>query len=191
MKNDSVTVKIRSIVEEGMILKVGNGNSVNFWHDRWCEAGILKELFPRLFAISLQKNSHISQMGEWNDSSWLWRLLRRRALYDWEFEEVRSLQHIIEQNGPTIDQEDGVYWKNSGYLCYATKCITEKLNASLTHSLSKPIANIIWQHYIPPRAKLCVWLANQEKLKTRDFLEEKGVINPHDAACPFCTLHIE
>ena len=149
MNNDSVTVKVRTIVEEGMILRVGNGNSVSFWHDIWCEAGILKGIFPRIFAISLQKNSHISQMGEWNGSSWLWRLLWRRALYDWEFEEVCILQHIIEQNRPTIEQEDGVYWKNSGYLSYPTKCITEKLDESLTPSLSKPIANIVWQHCIP------------------------------------------
>ena len=99
MNNDSDTVKVRTIVEEGMLLSVGNGNSVRFWLDRWCETGILKGIFPRLFAISLQKNSHISQMGEWNNSSWLWSLIWRRALYDWEIEEVRILQHIIEHVG--------------------------------------------------------------------------------------------
>ena len=99
MNNDSDTVKVRTMVEEGMLLSVGNGNSVRFWLDRWCETGILKGIFPRLFAISLQKNSHISQMGEWNNSSWLWSLIWRRALYDWEIEEVRILQHIIEHVG--------------------------------------------------------------------------------------------
>ena len=55
LSNDSDTSKVRSIIEEGMIISVGNGNSVRFWQDRWCESGILKSLFPRLFALSLQK----------------------------------------------------------------------------------------------------------------------------------------
>ena len=64
LSNDTDTAKIRSIIEEAMSVRVGNGNSVLFWHDRWCEAGILKRIFPRLFIISLQKNSLISQMGD-------------------------------------------------------------------------------------------------------------------------------
>ena len=40
MSNESDTVKVRSIIKQGMILRVGNGNSIQFWHDRWCEAGV-------------------------------------------------------------------------------------------------------------------------------------------------------
>ena len=100
INHDSVTVKIRSIIEEGMILRVGDGCSIQFWHDRWYEARVLKIIFPRLFAISLQKQSKISQMGEWIGNSWVWRLQWRHQLYDWENEDVHALQHIIEQNGP-------------------------------------------------------------------------------------------
>ena len=82
--DEAITSKIRSIVEEGMILKVGRGTSVRFWHDRWCETGILKNLFPRLYAISTQKNSFISHMGYWERDSWRWNLEWRRSLYDWE-----------------------------------------------------------------------------------------------------------
>ena len=74
ISNDADTSKIRSIIEEGMLIKVGNGTTVRFWHDRWCEAGIFMRSFPRLFSISLQKNFFISQMGNWNDESWVWNL---------------------------------------------------------------------------------------------------------------------
>ena len=63
LNNESDTSKIRSIIEEGMLVKVGNGNFVRFWHDRWCEARMLKMVFPRLYSISLQTNFLISQMG--------------------------------------------------------------------------------------------------------------------------------
>ena len=64
LSNETDTSKVRSIIEEGMLVRVGNGNSVRFWHDRWCEARMLKRAFPRLYTISLQKNLLISQMGE-------------------------------------------------------------------------------------------------------------------------------
>ena len=70
LSNDAKTSRIRSVIEEGMLVRVGNGNSVRFWHDRWSEVGMLKRAFPRLYTISLQKNLLISQMGEWQEGSW-------------------------------------------------------------------------------------------------------------------------
>ena len=45
--------------------------------------------------------------------------------------------------------------------------------------------------YIPPRAQLYVWMENLEKLKTGDFLAEKGIIDFQQAICPFCNLEVE
>ena len=76
-------------------------------------------------------------------------------------------------------------------MSYPTKSITAKVNDSFSPALPKHIINIVWQNFVPPRAKLIVWLANLEKLKTRDFLVEKGIINPQDAFCLFCSQEIE
>ena len=191
ISNDAMTSKIRSTIEEGMIISVGKGSSVRFWHDRWCEAGILKTIFPRLFALSLQQNYFINQMGEWNDNLWTWNITWRRRLYAWEIEEMHTLQHIIEQKRLSSMREDGVYWKYSGVLKYPTKSIAANMYNSYSPSLSKPIVNIIWQKFIPPRAKLLVWLANLEKLKTGDFLVNLGIIEPQQATCPFCNSALE
>ena len=76
-------------------------------------------------------------------------------------------------------------------MVYPTKSIIAKINESFTPSLTKPIINIIWTKFIPPRVKLAVWLENLEKLKTGDFLVEKGIIDPPEAACPFCSTDME
>ena len=94
--------------------------------------------------------------GGVNENTWDWNIRWRRVLYEWENDEMRRLKHIIEQKGPSREREDGVYWKHSGLLVYPTKCISEKIYESYTPSLSKPIVNIIWQKFIPPRAKLSV-----------------------------------
>ena len=130
-------------------------------------------------------------MGEWIENSWEWRLEWRRSLYDWEQDDVRALQHIIEQNGPKRDTADGVLWKHAEVSSYPTKGITTVLSESLVPSLPKSIASIVWQKFILPRAKLIVWLANKEKLKTGELLMEKGIITTLDATCPFCGTHLE
>ena len=109
LSNEADTSKIRSIIEEGMLVKLGNGTSIRFWHDSWCEAGIFKRIFPRLYIISLQKNSFISQMVNWNEESWVWNLRLRRTLYEWEKDEASTLKHHIEQKCPNREMVDGVY----------------------------------------------------------------------------------
>ena len=104
---------------------------------------------------------------------------------------MQTLQHIIEQNGPKRDTKDSILWKNAVVGSYPTKDITDKLSKSLVPSLPKSVASIVWQKFIPPRAKLAIWLANKGKLKTGDLLVEKGIITPQDASCPFCGINLE
>ena len=82
-------------------------------------------------------------------------------------------------------------WKHSGDMSFPTKGIVAKVNDAFSPTLPKHIINFVWQKFVPPRAKLIVWLANLEKLKTGDFLVQKGIIAPQDALCPFCSLQIE
>ena len=32
-------------------IKLGNGESTKFWCDKWCEDGILKDKYPRIFCF--------------------------------------------------------------------------------------------------------------------------------------------
>ncbi|GKC36586.1 hypothetical protein Tco_1048970 [Tanacetum coccineum] len=41
-------------------LKLGNGENTRFWVDNWYEGGVIKELFPRMFALELNKNATVS-----------------------------------------------------------------------------------------------------------------------------------
>lgn len=100
LSKDVDTSKIRTIVEEGMIMKVGSGASILFWHDGWCDSEPLSKLFPRLFVVSLQKNYFINQMGEWIKDAWSWNLRWRRGFLDWEVEEAVRLENRIAQKKP-------------------------------------------------------------------------------------------
>nr|GEV64098.1 RNA-directed DNA polymerase, eukaryota, reverse transcriptase zinc-binding domain protein [Tanacetum cinerariifolium] len=51
-----------SIKEHGIDLlaccdrRIGNGCSTKFWSDKWAENGILKDIFPRVYALELDKS---------------------------------------------------------------------------------------------------------------------------------------
>nr|GEW03667.1 hypothetical protein [Tanacetum cinerariifolium] len=36
-------------------LKLGNGESTSFWEDNWINVGVLKDVFPRLYALEMCK----------------------------------------------------------------------------------------------------------------------------------------
>ena len=159
------TLKFRKIVEDGMQLSVGNGNSILFWHDRLCDLGPLKTSFPRLFAISLQDNAFISQMGLWHNGVLLWNLNWKTRLYDWEMEDLERLKILIEQITPRMDKTDDVIWKWSIVCSFPNKEIVEKFYESSVPILPKLISSSLWKIRVPPRAQLVFSLANLEKLK--------------------------
>ena len=152
MKNDTMTSKIRSIVEEGIILSVGAGNSILLWQDKWCQPGPLKVVFARLFSISTQKDFFISQMGSWIKRSWAWNLEWRRALYDWEQEDVARLTQILEMNPPKHETTDGVLWMGAGNTSFLVKSINDNIYESSSPLIPIQSVKSIWQNHIPPRA---------------------------------------
>nr|GFA25097.1 RNA-directed DNA polymerase, eukaryota [Tanacetum cinerariifolium] len=40
-------------------LKMGNGDSSSFWEDKWYAGGVIKELFPYLYALELHKHATV------------------------------------------------------------------------------------------------------------------------------------
>nr|GEX21935.1 RNA-directed DNA polymerase, eukaryota [Tanacetum cinerariifolium] len=58
----TVIQEINTLLKKGidlidyMRIKVGNGESTLFWEDKWCEEGVLRDIFPRVFALEVCKN---------------------------------------------------------------------------------------------------------------------------------------
>jgi hypothetical protein len=50
--------------------KVGIGNSTSFWNEHWIGDQTLRQRFPRLFGISLQRDEVICNMGRMELGHW-------------------------------------------------------------------------------------------------------------------------
>jgi len=40
--------------------RVGVGSSISFWHDRWCEESPLRDLFPSLYVLAVNRDASIA-----------------------------------------------------------------------------------------------------------------------------------
>jgi len=67
-----------------VVHKVGDGMNTSFWKDRWHSEEVLCNLYPRLYALSTNKNVMVGELritsGEGRDWEFTWR----RTLFEWE-----------------------------------------------------------------------------------------------------------
>ncbi|GKC52267.1 hypothetical protein Tco_1075012 [Tanacetum coccineum] len=73
-------------------LKLGNGDTTLFWEDKWCEGVVLKDMFPRIYALEMFKNSTVSM--KLNDSS-IDNSFRRKARSGVEESQLGDLSELI------------------------------------------------------------------------------------------------
>jgi reverse transcriptase-like protein/endonuclease/exonuclease/phosphatase family protein len=191
MRNETETKRIREIVENGLLCTVGDGKSTRFWLDKWVTGGSLKERFPRLFLISIQREATVHQMGTWVENEWVWGFKWRRQLFDWEIEDLERLKLLLQQIKPDNNKKDGVNWKGVDYHHFPIKLVLEQVYEDIPPTIPKPITALLWSIKVPPRVQLTIWMACLEKLPTGDLLVDKGVLVPSQASCPFCGEEIE
>lgn len=108
----------------------------------------------------------------------------RRSLFDWEIDELLRLDAIIEHKHPILGVSDGIQWRGSTASNYPIQSIVEKVYSNNIPILSPDSISYLWRSFAPPRARLTLWFAMFGKLKTGDFLFEKGIIDQQDALVP-------
>ncbi|GJR38064.1 RNA-directed DNA polymerase, eukaryota [Tanacetum coccineum] len=72
-------------------LKLGNGDTTLFWEDKWCEGVVLKDMFPRIYALEMFKNSTGGISSAYCCMNHVWSLENSR-----EFS-VASIRKVIEE----------------------------------------------------------------------------------------------
>nr|GFC80491.1 RNA-directed DNA polymerase, eukaryota, reverse transcriptase zinc-binding domain protein [Tanacetum cinerariifolium] len=94
----SIVKEVRSLKGTGINvvdlihLKLGNGDSSSFCEEKWYASGLIKELFPRLYALELHKHATVRMklMAPSLDNSF-----RRRVRSGAEESQFNSLLEIV------------------------------------------------------------------------------------------------
>ncbi|XP_028067001.1 uncharacterized protein LOC114269850 [Camellia sinensis] len=110
------------LLQENVEIKVRNGRRIMFWEDAWKGSYCLKDKYPRLFSISIDKGVTLKKMIDRKDSLADWILRFRRNLRIWEDEELRILKDEL-GSGPSLClfNLDSISWKEGSSGCFSAK----------------------------------------------------------------------
>ena len=122
------------------------------------EKRAIKNLFPRLFLLSVQKDMFIVEMEEWENGTWSWEFRWRRKLFAWEDELVGDLYLAVNRTklrASTSDERVWVFGKSNRFsVSNFVLQVARNLDSGNTPGRNGCLA---WRKVAPPRAQLHVW----------------------------------
>ncbi|KAL7174101.1 hypothetical protein ACSBR2_033370 [Camellia fascicularis] len=62
-------------------LSISDGRRTKFWLDNWVGNGCLKDIFPRLFSVALDKGESVAVINSKRGGNEEWELAFRRTLF--------------------------------------------------------------------------------------------------------------
>ncbi|KAJ9677520.1 hypothetical protein PVL29_022489 [Vitis rotundifolia] len=140
---------------------IGNGRKVKFWKDVWCEDQALKDAFPNLFRLAVNKNQWVRDAWEEQGEVGSWNPLFSRHFNDWEMEEVEGLLRKIHPLVLHSDVEDALSWKINKNGSFSIR----SLYRSLTRAPNEPFPwSIIWRSWAPMRVSFFAWEASWNRI---------------------------
>ncbi|GJU75866.1 RNA-directed DNA polymerase, eukaryota, partial [Tanacetum coccineum] len=157
--------------------RIGNGNDTRFWFDCWIGDIPLRDKFPRLFALELDKEASVAVKL----STPIENSFRRSARGGLE-------QHLLADMNSMLDS---VALLNSGdrWVCdlasdgnFRVKDVRNFIDDLFLPCQAVPTR---WVKYIPIKVNIFAWRARQDCLPTRVNLVRRG-INIESSTCPIC-----
>ena len=97
----------------GVGFVVGDGSDVRFWMDGWVGKGPLCGIFPRLFRLTVNKESSISEYVEVRGGSTFWNVHPRRSLRPSEGILYGELLNLLSNVFLCSNSKDSRIWKLS------------------------------------------------------------------------------
>ncbi|WMV46335.1 hypothetical protein MTR67_039720 [Solanum verrucosum] len=165
-------------------IKVGNGGKTLFWEDVWAGQETLKNKYPDLFNLSLQKVSRIREMRD-NQG---WDLKFRRHLNDWEINRVAELLNTLEQYKDLTPNEDNLFWLPDKQGRFLVGSAYKTSQRSVCQSSGWPW-EMIWKVKVPFKVACFTWPLAKQATLTQDNLMKR--CRQFCSRCSFCECEIE
>lgn len=115
---------------EEVVRRVMNGEDTKFWYGRWRGELPLRDKFPRLFAMSNQKEATVAEIWVSNGVEREWRFSWRRRFFVWEEELLNNLLAVLEGH-VWVDEHDHWVWKLKEERVFTVWSMYKKLETML------------------------------------------------------------
>ena len=172
-------IKLIPMYKSLAVGKVGNGNTIMFWRDKWSTQKC-QEKFPQL--ISFCKDEHVSFRKFITNSI---DEKFHTPLSAQAFQQLLELQQDLE-NHQLTDSNDSWY-TIEGSDAYSSMKIYNKLKEGPS---AHEIFRKIWKSNAILKFKVFFWLLLKDRLNTRNLLHRKS-FHIQSYSCVLCNLDIE
>ncbi|GJZ06340.1 RNA-directed DNA polymerase, eukaryota [Tanacetum coccineum] len=163
---------------EFMKQKMGDGANTCFWEDNWAEGGILKNKFPRVYA--LEKNKQVMVSVKMKDPS-LDHSMRRKVRGGAEQSQLNALSELLEKVN-LVPQADRHIWSLDSSEVYTVASMRKLLD---DHRSSLVSSTTRWVKYVPIKVNVFAWKVKMNALPTRFNISRRG-IDIESILCPLC-----
>lgn len=161
--------------KEVIVRKIGNGIDTRFWKDVWCGDKSFDFLFPRIFALEVDKNCSVASRLVLQEWSWNWR---RDPRAGHELNQLQQLSNLLPRS--LENGADSWLWQLQGNKSFAS--------ASIRIFIDNKICAVgratCWNKLIPKKINIFVWRMLRNAIPTFLNLFGRGI----DVATVNCKL---
>ncbi|KAI5352205.1 hypothetical protein L3X38_005096 [Prunus dulcis] len=165
------------LLEKGLIWRLGKGDNINFWKDKW----IADEALIHMVEVSPDSSVDTIVSDFLMDGWWDIEKLRRVLPEDW----VQKIIGCPADLGGTT--EDCQIWQTTSNGLFSVKTAYNLLFSG-TEWLN-PWWKVLWKLKLPPKILFFFWLAYQGKIMSNEQRARRLFIG--DPACCICDWHSE
>ncbi|MCI06863.1 putative non-LTR retroelement reverse transcriptase, partial [Trifolium medium] len=145
-----------------------------FWEEKWVGDISLRDRFPRLFSISIQKDVSVADVRNPTSDLERWRLLWRRRIFEWENCLLSELLELI-NTATFLDVEDQWGWVSEGGQAFTVKSTYWIVSNLPLHDFQlvpshAAVFTQIWKRLAPSKVSGFVWQLLHGRVPTRDNL---------------------
>ena len=171
----------------GFIL--GDGSSIHFWRDEWIEGVVLKDVFPRIFALSVNKLGKVKEFGTLSINGWQWEIPLRRRLFGWELHQWSVLMSLLKGHVVCDSFKDSFVWKGSTSGKYSVYLYCKSVRTS--SNSDKEVWKLVWKGLAPSKVEVFCWQLFRGRIAVKEQLVRRGLLDTSLASCTFCKVECE
>lgn len=155
--------KDNSILNNGLLWKVGNGCSINFWNDYWIPFGPIRNLIQG----PLNLNENNTTISDFITSSRILNISTSIPLPDYIHHAIMSTPISLSNLTPNT-----ISWKFSSNGSFSN---SSAYNSCFTHHQKSDFV-WLWKHPTLPRERLFLWSVCNNAIPTKENLYKKKLL---------------
>lgn len=160
-------------------ITIGNGAKAPFWYSPWLFGRKPKDIAPLVHDASTRKNWKVREALR--NNAWILKINPPTVVTVDPIREFFTLWMFVNDFHLDDLAEDNITWKHTTNGIYST---ASAYKAQFLGKTLSPMDYMIWKIWAPPKVKLFVWLAIQDRIWIADRLARRGW--PNCGLCPLC-----